>query len=384
MKWFQKKENIVEAATPIKVLLKRKIIIAATSLSLLVAVAAIGTVGWYTRMNNISGITLDVAKFDFRANFSDTTFIVDVNDYLNVHQDKAAPGTSGVIPVLLTNSSEVDVKYTVYMDLSPMAPEMLERVRFYVYRAQTNSDGTLKTSGDEVLPVTVDGTDSGEPQKFYLGGIRKTYAAESGNSSYIVQKDSVGTSGMLDLGDATNITASSGSLNYYCVTGTLKGKTQCYEYIYWEWIYELDNSNPDTNYLFYNVKTGRWESWNTWRSSFSKDNTDFTAISEAHDLIDTNISIGEYNKTFSSTIDTSGEFTNVEWDDKVSISGTGSGDDILDDGGLYAYQKVLSPKICADGVQSNPQAKESGNTDYSGDVLTTGGGLTVYINEDKL
>jgi len=109
------------------------------SVGLLTAVLVIGGVAWYTRVSNISGLTLDVAGFDVRANYMNGKFLANAEDYMNVQLNKAAPGTIGCLPVLITTQSETEVQYAITLDLKGVAPEILERLRFFYYDRTENA-----------------------------------------------------------------------------------------------------------------------------------------------------------------------------------------------------------------------------------------------------
>ena len=162
--------------------LRRRGLALGAALALLVGVLIAGTVAWYTQLSNITGMTMNAAKIDIRANYVADTVIINAGDYLNVSEKKAAPGTKGVIPIQLdAEGSEVAVDYTVSLNFSAMADEFKNRIRFYYYK---EVDGTT-------YEVTVDPATAAA-----------TASAISGNVAL-------------------------GVVNY--------------EYIYWEWVYELDD-----------------------------------------------------------------------------------------------------------------------------------------------
>ena len=162
--------------------LRRRGLALGAALALLVGVLIAGTVAWYTQLSNITGMTMNAAKIDIRANYVADTVIINAGDYLNVSENKAAPGTKGVIPIRLdAEGSEVDVDYTVSLNFSSMADEFKNRIRFYYYK---EVDGT--TYEVTVDPATAAATASAISGKVALGAVN-------------------------------------------------------YEYIYWEWVYELDD-----------------------------------------------------------------------------------------------------------------------------------------------
>ena len=79
--------------------LKRKTLLLGVTFVLLIALIVAGTAAWYTRVSNVSGITMKVAEFDFNANFQSDDFQVNAFDFAAVDDFKAAPGAGGVIPI---------------------------------------------------------------------------------------------------------------------------------------------------------------------------------------------------------------------------------------------------------------------------------------------
>ena len=173
---------VPEGTKTFKKLAKRKGLTALAALLLLVAVAVIGTLAWYTRISQVTGMTMKAAQFDFNANKSQEDFILDVNAYTNIDNHLAAPGTGGVIPIRVEaadtqgNPSEIDADYTISIDFSDMADEFQNRIRFFYY--------------------TADGAEHQLSPKDTTAGIQ----------------------------------------------GTLTRGQAKYEYIYWEWVYKLDGS----------------------------------------------------------------------------------------------------------------------------------------------
>ena len=103
--------------------MKKKALLTLASLGLLVIVLVYGTVAWYTNIANVAGLIFNVAEFDFTVNYAADNFVIQVDEYLNVNTDKAAPGTGGVIPVKVTASGDVGATYAINLDFSAMAPE---------------------------------------------------------------------------------------------------------------------------------------------------------------------------------------------------------------------------------------------------------------------
>jgi len=161
--------------------MKKRALLALASLGILVTVLIYGTIAWYTTISNVTGLTMDAAKFDFKVNDQGEAFLLDVFQYQNVlrpdNRGLAAPGTGGVIPIEVTTTeqSEVGATYAINIDFSRIAPEFKERLRFY-YFDKSN-------------------------KKHYLTG--------DSNSDLI---------------------------------GTLAAKETVTEYVYWEWLYTADVS----------------------------------------------------------------------------------------------------------------------------------------------
>ena len=122
----EKKRNLLSL-----LLLKRGIGLG-VALAVLVVLIIAGTVAWYTRIANVTGITMKAAEFDFAANYTDSDFVVNVSDYMSAGRG-VAPGTGGMIPIRLSTTSSVDINYAVNLDISGTAPEFQQRIRLYYY-----------------------------------------------------------------------------------------------------------------------------------------------------------------------------------------------------------------------------------------------------------
>lgn len=144
--------------------IKRKGILLAVSILLLIAAGVYLTLGWYTKMTSVGGMQFDVARWDFSANYSIGDFQLNVYKYSQVDGgsgEKAAPGTSGEIPVLLSaESSEADVNYNLTIDKSSMSKEFQERVFFYKDAAMTQLitpdvtlTGTIKKGNSTTVTI---------------------------------------------------------------------------------------------------------------------------------------------------------------------------------------------------------------------------------------
>ena len=289
--------------------LKRKGLATLGALFLLVSVIIIGTVAWYTRVSNVTGMTMDVAKFDFNANYttSDDVFLIDVGGYLSstIAPGKAAPGTKGVIPIRMSSGdSETAVSYSLNLDFTEMADEFQNRLRFYYY----TSDNALHV----IDPATATQTSS-------------------------------------------------------AITGTLAATGQDgatkYEYIYWEWVYELDDDwfaeggkwyqGTQTYTIGGENKTGSdyFNSLYPQVAPAGDDDDDDdsapqvsplqTAI-DAFDEFDTNIGLGKANDSLECTY-AGTTVTKTKDEDADGTSGK-----------LFAYQKAMTLKLHVTGAQAQP------------------------------
>lgn len=213
---------------------RRKSIVVIASFMLLIAVVIIGTMAWYTRISNVTGMTMDVAEFDFNANYVEEDFIVSVDEYLNVASKKAAPGTGGVIPIRLsTETSEVAANYSISLDFSEMADEFRNRIRFFYYTKE----------GESYVLHNID------------------------------PKNSLNTD-----------SAIKGQVNY---------DQAVYEYIFWEWVYTLDGDGWfGNNDQWYDGTTE--EGRNKIQSLYPTEEA-LSAAQDAFDAFDTKIGLGQAN-----------------------------------------------------------------------------------------
>lgn len=121
--------------------LRRQAVVAGASLVLVVALILGGTVAWYTRLVNVTGMTFEVASFEINASYVEESFLINPYDYSEIEDGKAAPGAMGYIPVEITSTvnNEVAVEYRLNVDDTAMAPEFAERIRFYYYTYDEDS-----------------------------------------------------------------------------------------------------------------------------------------------------------------------------------------------------------------------------------------------------
>ena len=276
--WKNKADQVHTEAAPagLKALppaILRKGVILLASFSLLMVLVVVGVVAWYTQITNVTGVTLDVAKFDFNADYVTEDFIVQVSDYLNTASGKALPGTGGLIPVRVSQqNSEAEADYTMTISTGTMAPEFRQRIRFFYY-------------------TVIDGV-------------------------------------------TTEVTIQDGSAP---ITGHLNSNQTKYEYIYWEWVYDLNNT------LFFDTTD------NTWKSDSSRTFTDEEI--NAYDKIDTDVCLGEYDDSFTSSNGVTYEAME-DWTVTKVVNGVSTEITI----GKKAYQAAMEVKLNINGTQAVPVA----------------------------
>ena len=225
--------------------LKRKTLLLGVTFVLLIALIVAGTAAWYTRVSNVSGITMKVAEFDFNANFQSDDFQVNAFDFAAVDDFKAAPGAGGVIPIEVNASeSAVDVDYSIALNFSDMAPEFKKRIRFFYYTDE---------NGDNILEEhTINPSDPN-------AGIH----------------------------------------------GRMPSKGEKIEYLYWEWVYDL---NPtmyyDVSKDVWTTNAALFTSKVVTNQVDPISGVEIKTTADAinsHDEIDTKIGFGEYDKVFTSS-----------------------------------------------------------------------------------
>jgi len=344
--------------------MKKKALLTLASLGLLTTVLIYATIAWYTNIANVTGFTFDVATFDFQVNYAPDNFVIQVDDYLNVDTDKAAPGTGGVIPIRVSTTGEAGATYAINLDFSKMAPEFKDRIRF-------------------------------------------TYYTRDGAGNYVEH--------VLDE-------------NAEDITGTIVSEGSVTEYIYWEWIYTADitpilvapylegETIKWTNYacmddMTYAQIESAVQNWNTYlntslrtevqakyeelkqlghirhegytgqmmgmdpKDPFNAGAADphfktllglsGRALKEkieelyldAHDAFDTELALGKYDETFVSPADNSYSYTAG-----TTTVDNGSGGTTTVD--LLAYQKAMEVTLMVSGTQAMP-LKDDGNTTWT-------------------
>ena len=249
-----------------KSLTRKSILLIATG-ALLLVLLVVGAAAWYTRLTTVNKLTLDAANFDFKANYTDEDFIIYASDYINLEEKLAAPGTIGVVPLLVSaQDSDVDVQYTIKVDCSGMDSEFRRRIRYFYF----DKDGNEKTF------------------------------------------------------DGTN-----------CISGTIARGTHepQYEYVYWEWVYEL---SPESYYL---------PDQNQWKFNNEAEYPYIASDSEAFDRFDTSIGEGDFDDRYVSPDGSVYEKISQERPDGTTYV-------------LYAYQGAMEAQIKVSGAQATPKHVE--------------------------
>lgn len=267
--------------------LRYKAVLLLVTFILLVVLIVAGTVAWYTRISTVTGLYMDVATFDFNASYVETAVLVKpIDEGHGVATGKAAPGSRGVIPILLDNStSQTKATYALDLNFVETAPEFRRKIRYYYYA--TGEDGNV--------------------HQYTLG--------QDGN----------------------------------VIRGELNAEAQRYEYIHWEWVFDL---NEDT---YFNTDLNEWvrygkyydeidEAWKT--KSFPDEYKEGYDAGEGNlndydkfDEIDTKIGLGEYNEEFISSNTTT--YAKETTDDNSET--------------YLAYQVAMRVKVTCSGLQAAAQ-----------------------------
>lgn len=141
--------------------LKKRGLLVAIALILLIGMAIVFTYAWYTRITSVSALDFHLARWDFNANYQTQEILVNVYEYTHVYDnpdddvDLAAPGTAGTINVRLgADEADVDIEYMIMLDKSTLSEEFQKRLYFY-YRDE--NDNRIEFDGfNNGLPGTID------------------------------------------------------------------------------------------------------------------------------------------------------------------------------------------------------------------------------------
>lgn len=132
---------------------RKKGILLIASFLLLLAAGVYMAFAWYTKMTSASDMTFDAARWEYSANYAVDDFSIGVytspiidtdgDEFVAIVNGKAAPGTKGFCPVVLSaEDSDAAVGYVLKVDKSTMSPEFQERIFFYQDPAMTVPVGT--------------------------------------------------------------------------------------------------------------------------------------------------------------------------------------------------------------------------------------------------
>ncbi len=310
--------------------LRYKAVLLLVTFILLVVLIVAGTVAWYTRISTVTGLYMDVATFDFNASYVETAVLVKpIDEGHGVATGKAAPGSHGVIPILLDNEeSGTSATYALDLNFVETAPEFRRKIRYYYY-AKDPADNTT---------------------------VRQYTLGQDGN----------------------------------VIRGELAAGAQRYEYIHWEWVFDL---NEDT---YFNTNLDEWvrygkyydETEKQWKEgSFPdayeegyivkdnngdplKDSNGDPVMNEydKFDEIDTKIGLGEYNEEFISSNTTT--YAKETTDDNSET--------------YLAYQVAMRVKVTCSGLQAAAQPIGDPTANVTGSPgMTMKEPPTGWIDPDK-
>ena len=317
--------------------LKKKGLVLVASLALLVAVLIAGTVAWYTRVSNVTALNMNVAKFDFNANYAYKDFDVNVDEFKNITEGMAAPGSRGVVPLkIMATASDVDVTYSIGLNFTEMDDRFKERIRFYWFSKDASGNPKMHV----IDPATSVQTDN------YIKGI----IAAGNNPS------------------------------------TPAEKKYNYEFIYWEWIYDLSEETDWFNYrgYWYNKNdsvtqydgdTGRgFSGKKTGKDVFDNiaypDGTRQEKIDQ-FDEFDTDLGTGKFDEMFTAILNGTQESEPRKAKHKDP-------DDTTSEITQYAYQSVMYTKFYLSGGEAHPVKEEEIEAGYQ--EYNVGAG-SVYVDE---
>jgi len=158
---------------------RKKGILLIASFLLLLAAGVYMAFAWYTKMTSASDMTFDAARWEYSANYAVDDFTIGVytspimerdgNEFRAIVDGKAAPGTCGFSPVILSaEDSDAAVGYVLKVDKSTMSPEFRERIFFYQDEDMTIPVGTdwgTETEPGNVMTGTIP---AGETKTIYI------------------------------------------------------------------------------------------------------------------------------------------------------------------------------------------------------------------------
>ena len=271
--------------------LKGKALILLATGALLVVLLIAGTAAWWTRVSLVNQMTMKAANFDFKSNYSDASFIIQAKDFINIFDDenqKAAPGTAGVIPIVINApDSDIEVAYSININTDSMDDAFKRRLRFF--RIKSNEKGEPVDEGGNVIV---------DAQGKLLPGKTPVEFTLTPNDP---------------------------------IKGTVEPNEENIEYIYWEWVYDLNNK------IYY--KNNKWYIGDTSQFKYTD------ADKEAFDALDTGIATHKYDDTFPKT--GGGNYEREE----ITIYKSDGSQIKMD---ILAYQKAMQTKLDVTGVAAEP------------------------------
>ena len=344
--------------------MRKKTLLMLASLGVLVLVIAYASIAWYTNISNVAGMTFDVGKYDFQANYAGDNFLIQVDEYLNVDTDKAAPGTRGVIPIRVSAQGDVGAAYAINLDFSDMAQEFRDRIRFYYYTMENNQvvEYVLDENAEDIVGTL---TSKGSITEYiywewiYTADITPILAAPYEENEELKWTEFT----CMDEMTYEQIQRAVVNWKEFLVSNhdhyaAVKAKYDELERL--GHTKHLDPMNDaDFGEVYTKVKAGSLAG----RALKEKLEELYT---DEHDAFDTALAMGDYDETFTSQkgasqgkLYTKTTATVVDGDTTKEIP-------------LYAYQQAMSVQLLVSGVQAEPLKK--------GDVTSwESKGTTVYV-----
>lgn len=320
--------------------MKKKALLMLASFGLLVTVMVYGTIAWYTNIANVTGLTFDVAEFDFQVNYKADNFMIQLDDYLNVDTDKAAPGTGGVIPVRVSATGDVGATYAINLDFSKMTQKFKDRIRFFYYDTAgkehlldgTTQDitGTITSAGSvteyiywewvytaDITPILI--------APYNDGGIKFTNYTCMDEMTYAQIEQAVR------------------NWNQYL---NVENEAVLSKYNELAALGHMEHMDPKTDFASLLSLSGR--------ALKEKIETDYL---DSHDVFDTNLAMGAYDEEFEDRDGKGSEVTYTKG--KTTVDNGAGGTKEVE---LLAYQKAMEVTLLVSGAQAMPVKNTPGST----------------------
>lgn len=331
--------------------MRRKTLLMLASFGVLVLVIAYASIAWYTNISNVAGLTFDVGKYDFQANYAGDDFLIQVDEYLNVDTDKAAPGTMGVIPIRVSAGGDVGAAYAINLDFSDMAQEFKDRIRFYYYTKENGKtvEYVLDEKSEDIVGTL---TSKGSITEYiywewiYTADITPILVApyeENGELKW--------TTGFTCMDDMTYEQIQRAVVNWkeFLVSGHARYATVKEKYDDLARLGHTKHLDPLNDANFADVYTKVKDGSLTGRALKARLEELYT---DEHDAFDTALAIGDYDDTFTSQKgDSKGK---VYRKTTATVVDGNTTKEIT----LYAYQQAMSVQLLVSGVQAEPLKKD--------------------------